>query len=178
MKRLSYFTAIIAVICFCFSTSGCDQTTNNAASKQMGSNTEDHGHDHDGDDHGHSHGDESQEHGHDSPRGGQIIELGRDHSFHAELTDNHDDESITIYILDGRMKDKKISAETISLTLMAGDAAETFELAAGTESGKGSSYTISDETAFDMLESSGTVGKLRVTIDDKPYMGTFEHDEH
>ena len=95
------------------------------------------------------------------------------------MTDNHDNESITIHMLGGEMEDLKISASSISLTLMSDDGAKTFEMPSVSKEGDaGSSFSIEDETAFEMLESGGTVGKLRIEIDGKPFMGTFEHHEH
>lgn len=178
MTRLSIIAAI-AIACFSFSFSGCDQpkpTANPATS------TDDHGHSHDGQTHqGHE---DHEDHGHDhsstdSPHGGQIIDLGRDHEYHAELTDDHDSESITIYILDGKMESHQIKSDSISLTLISGDDAQTFELASQEQTAGGhSSFTLSDEAAFDMLEAEGTEGKLRVEIDGKPFTGSFDHHHH
>lgn len=181
MKRWSQIAALIAA-CFLFSTSGCEQPKNSDIQATTASKTDDHGHDHDGEGHPDHEGHESHDddHGsHASPRGGHIIELGRDHQYHAELIDNHDDRSIMIYILDGKMKNLKINAETASLTLISGDGAQTFELVeVGKDDDQGSSFSVKDETAFELIKTDGVEGKLRVSIDGKPFTGTFKHHDH
>ena len=179
MKRLSNIAAAIAVTCVCFSTLGCEQPTASKAPETSGANTEDHGHDHDGEGHEDHESDDAhapgEDHGHVAPHGGRIIELGRDHKYHAEITDDHDDESITVYMLDGDLKDLKIDSETISLTLISGDDSKTFEMTdAKQKSGEGSSFVIKDKAAFALIETDGVEGKLRVNIAGKPYNGVFE----
>ncbi len=174
--------ATVAIACLCFLTVGCDEPSTPQTSTQSTSDSSDHGH-------GHEHGDEDHQshqshddHGHGShvsPRGGQIIELGRSHKYHAEMIDNHDDNSITVFILDGELKNLKIDAPTISLTLISGDQSKTFELeSAGKPNDQGASFTVKDHAAFEMIETEGTEGKLRVSIDGKPYTGTFMHRDH
>ncbi len=168
--------AALAIACLSFTFSGCDQTKPNNSSTTAP------------DEHGHSHDDPShadhEDHGHDhssvsAPHGGQIIDLGRDGKYHAELTDSHDDESLTVYMLDAELQSLPIDAKTISLTLISGDDAQSFELLPQQQTdGGSSSFTISSETAFDLLESEGTSGKLRVEIDGKSFTGSFAHHEH
>ena len=180
MKRLQFLAAAIAVMCFCLSTTGCDQPTSPGSSGTSGANTEDHGHDHDGEGHEDHESDDAHsdrdDHGHVAPHGGQIIELGREHEYHAEITDDHDEESITIYMLDGDLKDLKVDSETISLTLISGDESKTFEMTdAGQEDDAGSSFMTKDEVAFALIETDGVEGKVRVRIDGNPHSGTFKH---
>ena len=171
--------AAFAIACLSFSISGCDQPKPTSSSA---TSTDEHGHSHDGETH-EEHGDH-EDHGHDhsssaAPHGGQIIDLGREGKYHAELTDNHENESITIYLLDGNMEGAQINANSISLTLMTGDDAQTFDLTPQQQTGDGVlSFTISDETAFNMLQAEGTGGKLRVEIDGKPFSGSFDHHDH
>ena len=179
MTRLPFIAAALAIACFSFSFSGCDQpkpTDNSAAS------TNDHGHSHDGESHeGHE---DHEDHGHDhssisAPHGGQIIDLGREGKYHAEMTDNHDTESITIYLLNGKMERTQVDTGSISLTLMSGDDAQTFDLTPQLQTGDGFlSFTISNQAAFEMLEAEGTEGKLRIEIDGTPFTGTFMHHDH
>ncbi|MDB4766859.1 hypothetical protein OAG71_04145 [bacterium] len=180
MKRLPHFAAAFAVVCFCFSTTGCDQPTSPDGSATINANTEDHGHDHDGESHeGHESEDThaaGDDHGHVAPHGGQIIELGREHEYHAEIVDQHDSESITVYMLDGDLKDIKVDSETISITLISGEDSKTFEMTdAGQEGDEGSSFMTKDAAAFALMETENSEGKIRVRIDGKSYTGTFAH---
>jgi len=178
MKRLPFLVAALAVTFFSLTNTGCEQST---APQNTATSTDEHGHDGEGHEDHESHEDQESHDDHDDhgPHGGQVIDLGRDHQYHAELKDNHDDESITVYLLNGEMEDHKIDATAISLTLVSGDDAQTFELITATKDGdEGSSFTIKDEAAFELIEAEGTEGKLRVEIDGKPYTGTFAHHEH
>lgn len=179
MTRLKSTIAALAIVCFSFPLSGCDQP---APIQNSATSTDEHGHSHDGETHaGH---DDHQEHGHDhsssaAPHGGQIIDLGRDGKYHAEMTDNHDNESITVYLLDGNMQSVQVDADSVSLTLISGDDAQTFKLLPDQQTDDGvSSFTLLDETAFDLWEAEGTEGKLRVEIDGKPFSGSFAHHDH
>ena len=167
MKRIAVIAATLAVAVFQTSFHGCQRPT---TPESATTSTNDHGHDHASEsshahdaDHGHGHG-----HGRSSTRGGQIVDLGRDHQFH--------DESITVYMLDSDLKDLEIDAPSISLTLMLGEEIKTFKLIAA--EGDGSYFTIKDEMAFEMIETDGTEGKLRVEIDGKPFTGSFAHQDH
>lgn len=118
-------------------------------------------------------------HDHVSPHGGQLIELGHDHQFHAEMVDNHEDETITFYMLDGNLKSKKIDAPTISLTLINGETAQLFEVVASSGATEtGTSFVLTDPSAFELIETEGVQGKVRVLIDGKPYRGTFAGHDH
>lgn len=128
------------------------------------------------DNHDHSH-----EHGTEGPHGGHLIELGRNHKFHAELVENDSTETVTIYILDTHMEELTIDQPSISLSLTADGTSNTFELPAVKSNGAtGSSrFETSDKALFQVLEQHGDVtGKLRVTIDGTPYVGTLDHHEH
>ena len=73
----------------------------------------------------------------------------------------------------------QIDASSISLTLISGDDAQTFNLKPQEQTGDGAmSFTSSDEAAFNMIEAEGTEGKLRVEIDGKPFIGSFSHHDH
>ena len=180
MNRLPLLVAVTAVVFFCFTMTGCDQPTTSGGPGNTGASTEDHGHDHDGESHESHEGDDAHaaegDHGHVAPHGGQIIELGREHKYHAEITDDHDDESITVYMLDGDLKDLRVDSESISLTLISGEDSKTLEMtAAGQEGDAGSSFTTADKAAFALIENEETEGKIRVKIEGKPYTGTFKH---
>ena len=131
----------------------------------------DHGHDHsdaDHDEHGdHGHG------GHTAPHGGTLIELGREHAYHAELTDDHATDTVTIYLLDGDLKPISTEQTSVTLALTADGKTESYDL-----KGEGSEFSASSPEMLEMLEADGATGKLRVTIDDKPLTGSFDHEEH
>ncbi len=128
------------------------------------------------DDHDHSH-----EHGAEGPHGGHLIELGRNHKYHAELVEHDATQTVTIHILDTHMESLAIEQPSVSLSLTADGSSKTFELnavAADAASG-GSRFETADKELFQMLESHGEVtGKLRVTIEGAPYVGTLDHHEH
>ena len=168
MKKLSLFFAFAAISMFAIGCAKPDPKTSDSTG------VDDHGHDHGTEGHeGHDHGASD----HSAPHGGHLIELGHAHEYHAELVDDHETESIMIYIMDGDMKPLAINQASVSLVLTAGDNTRTFELPASqTESS--SEFSSSDETLMAMIDTKGVTGKLRVTINDKQMSGAFEHHEH
>ena len=113
-------------------------------------------------------------HNHVAPHGGQLIELGRNHEYHAELLEDHQTESITVHVLDGDMKELAIKQSSVSLILTAGENTQTFELAAK-QTGSSSEFSSNDEKMMEMFETKDSKGKLRVTINDKPFTSSFVH---
>lgn len=156
----STLVSLTLVLTGCADRESADRTASSSSSSEPHAD-----HDHD-----HGHGDHSKKAG---PNGGHLIELGRDHAWHAELTDDHATNTVTIYMLDADMKPMPIEQTSISLTLMQIGESKTFELA-----GDGSKFSLSDESMLEMLEEEGTQGKLRVMIDGTPLTGTFSHHEH
>lgn len=133
--------------------------------------------DHADDHHEHTDGEHDEEH--EGPHGGHVIELGRDHQFHAELVENEDSKSVTVYMLGEDMKALPISASTMSMNLMVDGEAKTFELTAVEPvDGKASQFNGVDESLFEALHEHEASGKLNVTIDDTPYSGAVEHHDH
>ena len=129
--------------------------------------------DHEGHDHSEAGHDEHGHAEHVAPNGGHLIELGRDHAYHAELTDDHSTDTVTIYMLDGDLKTMPTQQTSVQLVLTADGKTESFEL-----KGDGSEFSASSSEMLEMLEADGATGKLRVTIDGKPMTGSFEHEEH
>ena len=130
------------------------------------------GHDHDSHDgHDHAAHDQSPKHG------GHLIELGRNHEYHAELVDDHKTGSITIYMMDSHMEQLSLNAASITLVLTAGDQTEAFELLAS-QSGGSSEFSSDDAKMMEMIEGEDVKGKLRVNIVGKPFSGTFDHHKH
>lgn len=117
----------------------------------------------------------------EGPHGGHIIELGRNHKYHAELVEDDANETVTVYILDTNMKELPIDAASVSLSLTAAGETTSFELTAvAADDAAGSSrFESSDKKLFAALERGEEVtGKLRATIDGTPYVGNVEHHEH
>ncbi len=114
---------------------------------------------------------------HTAPHGGHLIDLGHDGQYHAEMLDDYKTESIIIYMMDADMKPLSIDAPVISLVLSAGENTETFELLAS-QPGGSAEFKSSDPKMMAMIDGEKVSGKLRVTIDAKPYTGSFEHLEH
>ncbi len=126
-------------------------------------------------DHEHEHA-----HDHEGPHGGHIIELGRNHEYHAELVEDHDAKAVTIYILDEEMKSLPIAAESLTLNLVAGDQPQIFELApSDAADGKAAIFASPDAALFEALEANpeATV-RVQVTIDGTPYSGELSHEHH
>ena len=178
MRRLSLLFAMAAISVFSI---GCDD---GATAGGSGSAQDDHGHSHEGE-HGHDHSENSHAsgshagHGHTElgPNNGHIIDLGRAHEYHAELLEDFDSNTITVFMHDGALKPMKIAQEKITLVLTAGEKASSFELSA-IEAGEGSAFRSDDASVMKMIESGTVNGKLRVTIEDKPFSGTFVHEPH
>ena len=96
MKKFSLLLSLVAASLFAI---GCDQTTTDKTGNVDTNNEVD---PHAGHDHGDDGHDESA-HDHSPKHGGHLIEIGRNHEYHAELVDDHKTESITIYMMDSHM---------------------------------------------------------------------------
>ena len=163
MKKHSILLGIVAVSLFAI---GCGQTTTSKTNESDPQKKDDPhaGHDHAADDHTPKHG-------------GHLIEIGRNHEYHAELVDDHKTESVTIYMMDSHMEPLTLKESSISLVLTAGDKTETFELL-GIQPGGSASFSSNDAKLMAMIEGEDVKGKVRVNIDGKPYSGAFEHHGH
>ena len=110
-----------------------------------------------------------------------MIELGRDHLYHAELVENVEEGSLVIYILDGKMEALPIEAESITLNLVVDGQAKTYQLpAAQAQGGKSSQFRSANSEPFEAMHVHKATGRLSVTIDGKPWTGSVEldHDAH
>lgn len=158
MKKLSFTLLLASLTMFVI---GCDKPSDDKPSETASAtaaNSED-------------------SHDHSAPHGGDLIDLGHGHQHHAELVEKHDTETLTIYILDGDLKELSIDAPTVSLTLTAGDQSGAFDMAAVTEGGS-SEFSSGDESMMTLIDMKGVTGKLRVSIDGKPMSGSFTHHAH
>jgi hypothetical protein len=103
------------------------------------------------------------------PRGGRLIDIGRNHEFHAEIVEDHDAESITIYILDHDMNDVGLKQNAIAINLQVNGESKPFNATVGKPS---------DHDLFHALEDPKASGKIRLTINDTPYAGTISGHGH
>lgn len=172
MKTFSLLLGLIAVSIFAI---GCDQSqTTDSGSVNTQKEDPHAGHNHGDDGHdGHDHA----AHDHSPKHGGHLIEIGRNHEYHAELVDDHKTESITVYMMDSHMEPLTLNEASISLVLTAGDKTETFELLAS-QPGGSAEFSSNDAKMMEMIEGEAVKGKLRVNIDGKPFSGAFDHHGH
>lgn len=159
---MKFFSLGVAFLSLAVFSVGCgDATTNETGSKDVKSDDHDHDHDHD----------------HEPKHGGHLIEIGRNHEYHAELVDDHKTESVTVYMMDDHMEPLTIKASSISLILTAGEETKKFELLSS-EPGGSSEFSSNKHELMEMIEKEEVTGKLRVTIKGKPFSGAFEHHGH
>ncbi|TWT51690.1 hypothetical protein KOR42_33760 [Thalassoglobus neptunius] len=123
------------------------------------------------------------DHGTEGPHHGSLIELGSGH-YHAELV--HDDQSVTIYILDGKaVNSYPIEATDLTINMKIDGKPEQFSLPAVPDTddptGKSSRFEIQDPKLAASLDEDAAEPRLVVTIDGKPYRGVITHshdDDH
>ncbi|MCA9565765.1 MAG: hypothetical protein KC561_19845 [Myxococcales bacterium] len=128
-------------------------------------------------DHDHSGHDHAAEH--EGPHGGHVIELGREHAYHAELIEDEQAQTVTVYMLDKDLKELAVDNAPIVMNLTVDGQAQTFELTATNAiDGKSPSFASSGPELFQAIHEHGASGKLRVTIDGTPYSGAVEHHHH
>ncbi len=163
----------LTTICTLLVIAGCNSATPPAPAPPS---TDHGGHD---DAHGHAHGHDHPETG---PNGGHLVELG-DEEYHIEWT--HDDESglVTLYVIDGQVKDVvPIPSESITMTAKVEDSI-TYEFPAVDPSGDPPVSAKFELKSHELLVSlklagQGTEVSVDVTINGKPYTGVFEHHDH
>ena len=123
--------------------------------------------------------DEHDHEEHHGPHGGHVIELGRSHEFHAELVENEEARTVSVYILGKDMQELAIDRPTINLSLIVEGKPQSFALqAADPADGKASRFDATDSEAFAALHEHEATGKLLVSIDGKSYSGAIEHHDH
>jgi hypothetical protein len=152
-------------------TAGCGQSTTPGPDSPIDGHDE---HDAHAQDHAAAHSDTG-------PHGGHLIELGRNHEYHAELLEDDAAESVAVYILDSEMNELAVQQEAIGLTFVVEGHPTAFQLAA-VDNGQGSGasrFESSDKLLFELLEHSAELeGKIRVTIEGVPYVGGIHHHGH
>jgi hypothetical protein len=122
------------------------------------------------------------EHAHDhehsaGPHGGDILELGE---YHGELVHNHDDGSVTVYILDGAATSNvPVDAKEAVINITREGLAKQFTLAASPEQGEPSGWSsrfVSSEAELATeLDGEGTAAVFSVEINGEPHRAMVEH---
>jgi hypothetical protein len=116
-------------------------------------------------------------HSHEGPHGGELIELGKSHLYHAELVENDSEETMEVYLLDGELEPLPIAATSITFNLIVEGAPKSFPLVAvEAQDGKASHFRAPPSELFEALHVSETTGRLSVTIEGTPYTGKVEND--
>jgi len=117
------------------------------------------------------------------PHEGHLLEIGEE-EYHAEWT--HDDASgkVTIYILDGKVKDAvPIEAEAITIVATVGGKEKSFSLEPVNrttgEKPKASQFEITDKSLVEILTSPAVTARLDLNISGKSFSPKFEaHEDH
>ena len=124
----------------------------------------------------------SHEH-HDAPHQGDLVALG-DHQYHAEITWDEKNKTITVYVLDGEAeKAVPIDAAELELAIGTGDDAKRHKLAAkpqeGDGDGKSSRFVTADKALFDAFhDNDSTTGEIQLTIGEKSFPVAVTHKDH
>ncbi len=103
------------------------------------------------------------------PRGGRLIDIGHNHKFHAEIVEDHEAETITLYIVDHDMNDVELEQNAITINVQVKGEFKVFNTIAGKPS---------DSDLFHALKDPKASGKIRLTISDTPYVGTIGGHGH
>jgi hypothetical protein len=117
-------------------------------------------------------------HATEGPHHGTLIELGNE-EYHAELV--HDEQSVTIYILDGSAT-KTIPIETteVTINLVHDGKPAQYKLAASPDAGDppglSSRFQIQNTDLVQEIEHDHAGAKLSVLIGKKAYRGEIQHD--
>jgi len=124
---------------------------------------------------GHNHPD----HG---PHDGDLIELGGE-DYHAELVHDHEQGTVTIYLLDSSAKKlMPIDATVVTINLTHDGNPEQFKLKASPEEsdpdGNSSRFVSSDPHLAKDLDNEKTQGRLVVKIKGQQFTGKIEHHDH
>ncbi len=196
MKSLKYHSFIVSITCL--SLAACSPAEKpQAPADELHSNAHTDGdHDHGGHEHAHSHADEAHDdhvheeaadHGHDhehaeaadhahgsGPHGGTIVDWGGG-TYHIELTVDHDQKEVAVYVLGSDAK-TDLPVKGSSMLVSLNDPAIQVELTAATDtsaSGDGrSAKYVGQHDAFGVVrEFSGSVSGV---IDEVPYAAEFQ----
>ena len=121
------------------------------------------------------------------PHEGELIELGKDHKYHAELIHDEKKGTVTIYLLggvkDGKVEDPiYIESKEVVINLKHDGKPEQFKLKGVADDnpkapeGKFSKFVSEEKELTEDLDRKGAEPHLVVTIEGKSYSGSLEHD--
>lgn len=121
---------------------------------------------------------ENDDHPTEGLHGGTLLEVGKDHAFHAEFLFDRDKKSVTIHILDGTgKKAKPIAAKEVIISANHHGEQETHKLPAkpmdGETDGKSSRFESNADDLVHVLREKGTNPKLLFTVDGKTRSGAI-----
>lgn len=116
---------------------------------------------------------DDHDHAEVGPHKGTLIELG-DEEYHAELVLDEKTDSVSIYLLDGKVKNYvAIPSKEIVVALKHDGKSETFKLKAKPQktdpSGMSSMFTLKDKEFIEDLHHKGSDPRLTLKIDGKPF---------
>lgn len=131
---------------------------------------------------GHEEHNHEHAHGSHGPHQGQIIELGNE-EYHAELVHDEQADKVIIYLLGADAKTSQPIADTeLKLNFSVDGEAKQFSLSAapldGEPQGQSSRFESSEESLHEVIDNAKAKGRLNVTINGKPYVGTIEGHHH
>lgn len=125
---------------------------------------------------------EAHEHEEHGPHGGHLVELGKEHEYHGEVTFDAKEKKITVYLYGHELsKPLAIAGNEVTLNLMVDKQPQSFELKAAPQKddpeGKSSRFELAGDliVAEKIHDEEDIQGRLSVTIDGKPYAGEIEH---
>jgi hypothetical protein len=178
LANLTCRFAVVAAAAVLLATApaGCGNDAKKSAPSSEEKPADKHAHsdDHDGHDrHGHDHPSEGPHHGH-------LIELGKG-KYHGELLHDHKSHTVTIYILDGSAKKEvRVKPDAVALNIVLDNKPTQFSMkAVDSVDGMASQFALESAEVLEALEGDAeTKGRLSVTIDGKPYVGSIEHHSH
>lgn len=119
------------------------------------------------DDHGHG--------PHDGPHGGLVVELGRNHKYHAEIVEP-ENKGVSLYILDEDLEQVDVETTNLVVNLRVGDTAKSFTFSVASDDS--SRFDVDDDSLLTHLHDPQVSGKIRVAIGGTTYSGSIEHHQH
>ena len=120
------------------------------------------------------------DHSHEGPHHGHVLELGHDHELHGELVEDHDSESLKIYLLDHDMKVQPITEDhTAKINLTVDGKPVSYDLKKAEDDKKEAYFTSDDKALFEAFEhEKGLKGRLTVTVKGEEHHADIEHEPH
>lgn len=160
------FNLIVCItICFAGVSTGCNNSNEYKTVEQVkkAKPLPDHDHDHD--------------HGAKGPHGGGIVELGEE-EYHAEIVVDHDSHAVAVYVLGKDGKTAELVTEKEITITPEGKEALTLKAAPQKDEAEGKTSKfelVNDDLVHELMEAGFLHGDLRITINDKKYVGHIDY---